>query len=126
MERSSGGDDRDRRAQRPRRRASGDGEARRVGGVVRQTVTAGGFAEGLLLGRLVRGWQEVAGPELAGRSRPAALEARGLLIAAESAAWAARVRFTEAEIRRRANLHLGREAVARVRVVVGPPEPRNT
>jgi predicted nucleic acid-binding Zn ribbon protein len=73
---------------------------------------------GVSLGRLVRRWEEVVGPDLARETRPWALEGGALVVAASSAAWGAQVRFLAEEIRRRANETLRADAVRSVRVMV--------
>jgi hypothetical protein len=73
-----------------------------------------------VLGRLVRGWEEVVGPLLAGETAPRGLEDGVLVVAASSPGWAVQVRFLGREVALRANETLGSETVRSVRVVVRP------
>ncbi len=100
------------------RRAKGDGEARKIGSVIRQTTSTQTFRDGLHVGRLHLSWDRVAGEQLAGRTTPGSLAGGVLTIECESAPWTARVRFAAEQIRRSANETLGSEVVRSVRAVV--------
>ena len=74
---------------------------------------------GLLLGRLVREWADVVGPELAAETAPISLEAGHLLVSASSSAWAAQGRFLAPELAGKVSERLEGRAVIDIRVVVG-------
>jgi len=90
---------------------------RRAGKLVRELLESR-MSHGMKLGRLVLGWQGVVGDQMAAETAPAGLERGELVVTASSSAWAAQVKFLEAEVRRRSNELLGAEVVGRVRVVV--------
>jgi predicted nucleic acid-binding Zn ribbon protein len=92
---------------------------REVGEVVRGLLAESPMRRGVALGRLVRAWDRVVGPQLSREARPVGLEQGALLVAASDGAWAAQIRFLTEEIRRRANEELGAEEIRSVRVVVG-------
>jgi predicted nucleic acid-binding Zn ribbon protein len=71
-----------------------------------------------VIGRLGETWAELVGPELATVSRPVSLVDGVLTVACGEAAWAARLRWAEAQIRRRAEQILGPETVRSVSVRV--------
>ena len=89
-----------------------------IGDIVRGALGAARMRRGLALGRVVRAWEELVGPRLAGESAPWALDERGLVVAASTAAWGAQVRFLADDVRRRVNEMLGSEQVRSVRVIV--------
>jgi predicted nucleic acid-binding Zn ribbon protein len=76
------------------------------------------LSQGLMVGRLARGWVEVVGERLAEESAPARLEAGTLTVSATSGGWGAQLQFLARDVRDRANRALGSDAVKRVRVVV--------
>lgn len=63
-------------------------------------------------------WDELVGPEVAARCRPAGLEDGVLRIDADSAAWASHLRWSEQEIAARADALLGAGSVRAVVVRV--------
>jgi predicted nucleic acid-binding Zn ribbon protein len=89
-----------------------------VGAVLREVLAQPRMRPGVSLGRLVRAWEDVVGPDLVRETRPVALEEGGLVVAVSTAAWAVQVRFLAEEVRRRANEMLGAEMVRSVRVTV--------
>jgi predicted nucleic acid-binding Zn ribbon protein len=91
-----------------------------LGSVLREALGQGVLGPGISLGRLVRGWEEVVGPHLAGETAPRGLENGVLVVAASSPGWAVQVRFLGHEVAIRANQTLGSETVRSVRVVVRP------
>ena len=96
---------------------SGEPE-RPVGSLLRSILDQPRMRRGLALGRLLRSWEDVVGPELARETRPLALDEGGLLVGATSAAWATQVRFLAEEIRRRSLPIVGQAGVRSVRVIV--------
>jgi hypothetical protein len=72
----------------------------------------------MALGRLGRAWAELVGERLAAECIPIRIQGSVLIVRASSAAWAAQVRFLSAEVVRRVNQMLRREAVRTVKVVV--------
>ncbi len=93
-------------------------EPQGIGAILRGLLAEGPFRRGVAVGRLSRSWPEIAGPELAARTAPRALEDGVLLVAAASAAWGVQVRFLAHDIRRRANETLEGDDVRSVRVMV--------
>ena len=63
-------------------------------------------------------WAELVGPEVADRSRPLGVEAGTLKIAADSAAWASHLRWSEADVIERAAALLGPGTVTAIVVRV--------
>lgn len=90
---------------------------RRAGELIRGLLESR-MAWGMKLGRLVVGWPEVVGEQLAAETGPVSLERGELVVGASSPAWAAQVTFQEAEVRRRSNELLDAEVVRRVRVII--------
>jgi predicted nucleic acid-binding Zn ribbon protein len=91
-----------------------------LGSVLREVLGQGPLRRGVALGRLVRGWEEVVGPELASETGPRGLDDGVLVVAASTPGWAVQVRFLAPEVCRRANRALGSGVVRSVRVVVRP------
>jgi predicted nucleic acid-binding Zn ribbon protein len=89
-----------------------------IGAVLREALGQPRMRRGLSLGRLVRSWEHVVGPELARETAPVALEGGALVVAASTAAWGAQVRFLAKDVARRANETLDAEEVRTVRVTV--------
>lgn len=100
----------------PARDRKGSGEG--IGAIIREALDQPPMRRGLALGRLVRAWDRVVGPDLAVETAPWALDGGGLVVAASTGAWGVQVRFLAEEIRRRANETLGANSVRSVRVVV--------
>lgn len=88
-------------------------------GLLRERV----FARGRPIGQLASEWPEVVGPRLAAESAPVSLDGGILVVAVTTGPWGAQARFLAEEIRKKANVALGADAVRRVHVVVRP-EPR--
>jgi hypothetical protein len=76
------------------------------------------FSRGMPVASLASRWVQVVGDRLAAQTEPLALESGVLTVGALDGAWAAQVRFTADEVRRRANEALGTEAIRLVTVVV--------
>ena len=94
-------------------------DAEGLSSIIEGLVAGGPWKSGLALGELARRWTEVVGDRLAAETVPARLDDAGLLVVrASSSAWAAQLRFLEAEIARAANSVLGEGRVKRVSVVV--------
>jgi predicted nucleic acid-binding Zn ribbon protein len=91
-----------------------------LGSVLREVLGEAALRGGVALGRLVRRWEAVVGPDLARRTTPRGLRDGVLVVASASQPWAVQVRFLAAEIVRAANAELGSEATREVRVVVDP------
>jgi predicted nucleic acid-binding Zn ribbon protein len=106
------------------RRSGSLGRAEGLGSILREALGQGPLLRGVSLGRLVRGWEGVVGPQLAAQTAPRALDGGVLVVAASTPAWAAQVRFLGAEVSRRANDALGRDTVRQVRVVIRPESPK--
>ena len=63
-------------------------------------------------------WAELVGPEVADRSRPLGVDAGVLKVAADSAAWASHLRWSEADVVARAAALLGPGTVTGISVRV--------
>jgi predicted nucleic acid-binding Zn ribbon protein len=98
----------------------GRGEGGSLGSVLREAMGHGTLRGGLALGRLVRGWEHVVGPQLAAETSPRSLRNGELVVAASTPAWAVQVRFLAREVASGANRTLRSEEVRSVRVVVRP------
>jgi predicted nucleic acid-binding Zn ribbon protein len=98
--------------------AGRSGEAQPLGSILDSLSTGGRLAAGLALGELGRRWEAVVGERLARECAPAALEGGLLVVRADSAAWAAQVKFLAGQVRDRANQVLGSGAVREVKVSV--------
>jgi predicted nucleic acid-binding Zn ribbon protein len=88
--------------------------------VLRDVLDQAPLRGGVALGRLVRGWDAVVGPELAARTAPRSLRSGVLVVAAGAPAWAVQVRFLAREIARSANRAVGEGTVREVRVIIHP------
>jgi predicted nucleic acid-binding Zn ribbon protein len=75
-----------------------------------------------VVSRLEAVWPEVAGPGLAGCSRPVSLRQAVLVVQCSEPAWAAQLRWMEAELCRRLTEALDGEAVTTIRVRHAPEE----
>jgi predicted nucleic acid-binding Zn ribbon protein len=91
-----------------------------LGSILREAMGHGTLRGGLALGRLVRGWDQVVGPQLAAQTAPRDLRNGELVVAASSPAWAVQVRFLAREVASGANRALASTEVRSVRVVVHP------
>jgi hypothetical protein len=103
---------------RDRYRGKRSDEALPIGAILDSLAGGRPLAAGLVLGELGRRWEAVVGDRLAGECAPAALHGGLLLVRANSAAWAAQVKFLASAVRDRANQVLGFEGVQEVRVTV--------
>lgn len=65
-------------------------------------------------------WAEVVGREVAGVSRPLAVEGDTLRIGAADTAWASHLRWAEADVVARLEALLGRREITRIQVRVTP------
>jgi predicted nucleic acid-binding Zn ribbon protein len=83
-------------------------------------VTAGlGMPPPPALGALFGRWDEVVGPAVAAHARPRSLRGGTLVVVADDPAWAAQLRWLEAELLRRIEAVAGPGVCHRVEVRVG-------
>ena len=82
-----------------------------------------GLDDALSAGTLWKRWVEVVGPDVAAHAEPTSLRDGVLRVRADSPVWAHEIGYLTAEIKKRANETLGREAVAEVRVWNAPGAP---
>ena len=75
---------------------------------------------GKVFGTLLERWTELVGDNLASHIRPAAIDAKTLVIAVEDPAWASQLRWLETDILGRLAEALGDGVVTDIRVVVKP------
>ena len=71
-------------------------------------------------GRLWAAWRDLVGDHIADHAEPTSLRGGVLRIRADSPVWATEVGFLGEHIRARVNEHMGKNAVAQVRVWTGP------
>ncbi|HUN31700.1 MAG TPA: DUF721 domain-containing protein [Trebonia sp.] len=83
-----------------------------VGGLL----SARGWRQRAAVAAVFGRWAEVVGPDLAAHTRPEAFQDGELVVAADSAAWAAQVRLLAPQLLRRLGAELGAGTVRRVRV----------
>jgi predicted nucleic acid-binding Zn ribbon protein len=95
-----------------------------VGSALRALAAKRGWQSHLVAGELHAGWDEVVGPQLAAHTAPLRLQGGVLVLAAESALWAAEVRQLGAVITEQVNARLGAETVTRITVSVRRPKTR--
>jgi predicted nucleic acid-binding Zn ribbon protein len=65
-------------------------------------------------------WEDIVGPELAGRCEPVRLAGGTLVIRAESQVWATQLRYLTTQLLTNARTVLGEHAVRELRFTVGP------
>lgn len=82
-----------------------------------------GLDDALSAGTLWKRWVEVVGPDVAAHAEPTSLRDGVLRVRADSPVWAHEIGYLAAEIKKRANETLGRDAVAEVRVWNAPGAP---
>lgn len=82
-----------------------------------------GLDDALAAGTLSRRWIEVVGPDVAAHAEPTSLREGILRVRADSPVWAHEIGYLTAEIKRRANETLGRQAVSEVKVWNAPGMP---
>lgn len=75
------------------------------------------------MGRLWSTWPELVGAAVAEHVEPTSLRDGVLRVRADSPTWATEIGYLREEIKRRANLFLGAEIIAEVRVWTGPGRP---
>jgi predicted nucleic acid-binding Zn ribbon protein len=82
-----------------------------------------GLDDALAAGTLSKRWVEVVGPDVAAHAEPTSLREGVLRVRADSPVWAHEIGYLAAEIKRRANETLGRQAVSEVKVWNAPGTP---
>ena len=92
-----------------------------IGAVVDRLLLEEVFARGMPVAKLAASWPQLVGERLASETFPLSLEGGVLTVGATNGPWGAQARFLNEEIRRRANVALGADAVSSVRVVVRNP-----
>lgn len=89
-----------------------------VGTALRALAARRGWQSHLVAGDLHAAWDQVVGPQLAAHTAPLRLQGGVLVLAAESALWAAEVRQLGAAITARVNARLGADTVTQITVSV--------
>lgn len=92
-------------------------------GLLGSAASGYGLDDALSAGTLWKRWVEVVGPDVAAHAEPTSLREGVLRVRADSPVWAHEIGYLAAEIKKRANETLGREAVAEVRVWNAPGAP---
>ena len=82
-----------------------------------------GLDDALSAGTLWKRWVDVVGPDVAAHAEPTSLRDGVLRVRADSPVWAHEIGYLTAEIKKRANQTLGRDAVVEVRVWNAPGAP---
>jgi predicted nucleic acid-binding Zn ribbon protein len=72
------------------------------------------------MGTLWARWPDIVGPAIAAHVEPTSLRERVLRVRADSPTWATEIGYLRDEIKARANVALGTDVVAEVRVWTGP------
>jgi len=102
---------------------SDDREPARVASALDRVVRRLGAPSAGALDDLFQRWPEVAGPELATRTRPLGVRDGVLVVAVDDPAWSTAVRFAEPALLSRLRVVLQSDAVSRVEVRVRPESP---
>jgi predicted nucleic acid-binding Zn ribbon protein len=93
----------------------GDKEPRKIGDALDRVVPGGrAFTQ------LLEQWDGLVGDALAARTRPTGLHAGTLVIAVDDPAWAAQLRYLQADLLTRLQEAMGAASVTEIRVVVRP------
>jgi predicted nucleic acid-binding Zn ribbon protein len=110
-----------------RRRWSGSGpdaarDPQPLGLTMRSWVKAAGAGADLTKATLFGRWEQIVGPDVAGRCTPTSLVDGELVVQAESTAWATQIRLLAPQLLARINAELGQRTVIRIRAK-GPAGP---
>ena len=100
-----------------------DREPERVTSALDRVVRYLGAPSAGALDGLFQRWPEVAGPELAARTRPVGVRDGVLVIAVDDPAWSTAVRFAEQALLSRLAAVLQSDAVSHIEVRVRPATP---
>jgi predicted nucleic acid-binding Zn ribbon protein len=92
-----------------------------ISAVLKAVAEDRGWENHLALGKLGENWEEVVGPQIAGRSRPIKLEHGRLTIRVEPGAWAAELALMGHSLATAAVRFLGGDLVKEVAIVTGVP-----
>lgn len=92
------------------------------GAAIRRLVTDRGWEQTNAAARVVGQWEQLVGPEIAGRCRPVSLLEGELVLVAESSAWATQLRLMGPVLLARLAAEVG-AGVATSLVVRGPAQP---
>ncbi len=93
-----------------------------VGAAVQEFLVANGLDQRQQVARVLVGWAELVGPEVAAHVSVEGFDEGILLLRADSTTWANQMRLLEATLQRRLTEELGPEAVQAI-TVLGPDAP---
>jgi predicted nucleic acid-binding Zn ribbon protein len=96
---------------------------RRLGEILDRTLRRMGAPDADVLSAVFGDWDEIAGSEVAAHTRPRAITDGCLVVVADDAAWASRVRWSSAVILEQVATRTGAVDVTEMRVRVGAPRP---
>ncbi len=107
-----------------------EAEAEGIGSLLKAVIGDLGVEEKMAQAQAVLTWPEVAGPELASRSRALRVHHARLEVAVPSAVWRAQLSFVKGDLVRRMNERIGSPTIKDIRLVSQPaienPFPRGT
>ena len=105
-------------------------EAEGIGSLLKAVIGDLGVEEKMAQAQAVLTWPEVAGPELASRSRALRVHHARLEVAVPSAVWRTQLSFVKADLVKRINERIGSATIKDIRLVSKPttedPLPRGT
>lgn len=99
----------------------------RVDSILGKTLAHLGLGRASDIRRLMDRWKEIVGERIAAQAAPLALKSSELVLAVPDAVWRQELSLMTPEIRDRINAELGREAIAKIRLVShGPVDTRTS
>jgi len=90
-----------------------------IGDLLEGFIDRRGWADRLRSTAVFRHWEQIVGPQLAGRCEPVRLAGGVLVVRAESQSWATQVKYLTGTLKRRAHEVLG-QPVTQLEIVIGP------
>ena len=95
-------------------------EVEGIGSLLKVVIDDLGVEEKMARAQVVLSWPEVAGPELASRSRALRVHHARLEVAVPSAVWRTQVSFVKADLVKRINERIGSPTIKDIRLVSRP------
>lgn len=92
-----------------------------VGTAIRRLIAERGWEDTTAAARVLAGWEQLFGPEIAEHCRPVSLVDGELVLTAESSAWATQLRLLTRTMQARLEEQVGKGVVTRI-VVRGPAQ----
>lgn len=111
------------RERKQRRTATGaDRDPQLLGDVVQEFLVGQGLDQRQQVARVLEGWADLVGPEVAEHVRVEGFDDGNLRLRADSTTWANQMRLLQATLERRLSEELGADAVTTI-TVLGPDAP---